>query len=223
MYVNGSRVRPSASLLTPRPTKHNSIFVALLVLISVRVRQMLAHHRMLTRAASDPRYSVVPHMIRRGSTAGRQLSSLSPDQIRLMTRDISANDYETLLALDEEAGIRRGVTRGSDQSLINRLPSYKITHGAKELSCSICLDTLNAGETARILPCLHQFHKDCIDKWLHDTSICPVCKHDPFSSLDASDLLSARDPPQQAATVAATVPLPTPPLQAPPLRTGAAL
>lgn len=129
-----------------------------------------------------------------------------------MTRDISANDYETLLALDQEAGVRRG----SDQSLINRLPSYKITDGGKELSCSICLDALNAGDTARILPCLHQFHKDCVDTWLSDTSLCPVCKHDPFSSLDASDL------PQQAAA-AATVPPPHPPptLHTLPIRTGA--
>ncbi|OMO59041.1 Zinc finger, RING-type [Corchorus capsularis] len=45
-----------------------------------------------------------------------------------------------------------------------------------ELTCSVCLEQVNVGETIRSLPCLHQFHASCIDPWLRQQGTCPVCK-----------------------------------------------
>ncbi|KAK9280261.1 hypothetical protein L1049_013949 [Liquidambar formosana] len=45
-----------------------------------------------------------------------------------------------------------------------------------ELTCSICLEQVNRGELVRSLPCLHQFHANCIDPWLRQQGTCPVCK-----------------------------------------------
>ncbi|XP_072997501.1 E3 ubiquitin-protein ligase SDIR1-like isoform X2 [Typha latifolia] len=46
-----------------------------------------------------------------------------------------------------------------------------------ELTCSVCLEQVNVGELIRSLPCLHQFHTNCIDPWLRQRGTCPVCKH----------------------------------------------
>lgn len=52
--------------------------------------------------------------------------------------------------------------------------------------CCVCLDKQCDGETCCTLPCKHEFHKACIDRWIIRKSHCPLCKHNiPF--LEASE------------------------------------
>uniref|UniRef100_J3LMF2 RING-type E3 ubiquitin transferase n=1 Tax=Oryza brachyantha TaxID=4533 RepID=J3LMF2_ORYBR len=46
-----------------------------------------------------------------------------------------------------------------------------------ELTCTVCLEQVIVGDLLRSLPCLHQFHANCIDPWLRQQGTCPVCKH----------------------------------------------
>lgn len=43
-----------------------------------------------------------------------------------------------------------------------------------EEPCSICLCEIKTGQVVRELPCKHTFHQKCIDKWLHQSSVCPI-------------------------------------------------
>ncbi|GAB2232632.1 hypothetical protein Droror1_Dr00011674 [Drosera rotundifolia] len=61
-----------------------------------------------------------------------------------------------------------------------------------ELTCSVCLEQVNAGELIRTLPCLHQFHTNCIDPWLRQQATCPVCKHDVGCGLH-EDIIEGED------------------------------
>ncbi len=43
--------------------------------------------------------------------------------------------------------------------------------------CCVCLSRLNGGDDMRVLPCLHKFHKVCIDRWFKVCrKTCPVCR-----------------------------------------------
>ena len=41
--------------------------------------------------------------------------------------------------------------------------------------CSICLDLIDDNIT-KILICNHKFHKSCIDTWLKQKNMCPLCR-----------------------------------------------
>jgi hypothetical protein len=64
-------------------------------------------------------------------------------------------------------------------SCVNNLPSCK--HDGTPLPgdqshCPICLGEFTEGEQLKSLPCVHFYHKDCIDSWLMVGHACPVCK-----------------------------------------------
>ncbi|GAB2231937.1 hypothetical protein Droror1_Dr00010956 [Drosera rotundifolia] len=44
--------------------------------------------------------------------------------------------------------------------------------------CSVCLSRMKRGEETRVLPCLHEFHSGCVERWLQlwHQKTCPVCR-----------------------------------------------
>lgn len=97
--------------------------------------------------------------------------SMTNSRILQFQSDFNENDYEMLLALDEN-----NHQHGASADRINSLPESVLQTDNFEETCAICLDTPTIGETIRHLPCLHKFHKDCIDPWLRRKTSCPVCK-----------------------------------------------
>lgn len=68
---------------------------------------------------------------------------------------------------------------GLAKEAINRLPLYTLSQEEALMHsyCSICLDSLEAGELVRQLqPCGHLFHKNHIDEWISRKDTCPLCR-----------------------------------------------
>ncbi|KAF7702890.1 RING-H2 finger protein ATL5 [Cucumispora dikerogammari] len=45
-----------------------------------------------------------------------------------------------------------------------------------ETTCSICLTEYEKDDEVKILPCNHNYHKECIDNWFNVDDICPTCR-----------------------------------------------
>ncbi|KAL2576716.1 hypothetical protein AAZX31_16G098100 [Glycine max] len=52
-------------------------------------------------------------------------------------------------------------------------------HQEDAAQCYICLVEYEDGDNMRVLPCHHEFHRTCIDKWLKEIHrVCPLCRGD---------------------------------------------
>mmetsp|Transcript_13850 Transcript_13850/g.36803 ORF Transcript_13850/g.36803 Transcript_13850/m.36803 type:complete len:124 (-) Transcript_13850:108-479(-) len=58
---------------------------------------------------------------------------------------------------------------------IRALPKVRF-EDADEQSCPICLECYQRGELLTALRCDHFFHVDCLARWLHHSTQCPLCR-----------------------------------------------
>ena len=96
-------------------------------------------------------------------------------QIRdLQNRELTPEDYELLLRLDEMNGLVHGqrqqvLSQGEAAALIET-----VLDGDAE--CSICLCDMASGEQEVLLACGHHYHPGCIKDWLvKGKDTCPMC------------------------------------------------
>jgi hypothetical protein len=80
-------------------------------------------------------------------------------------------------ALLNDAAIWNAVRRGQLDRRRAELPPRVVVVVAPVLTedCAICLEEVIRGQ-AVYLPCTHQFHNDCINRWLRRQRTCPVCR-----------------------------------------------
>ncbi|TVU26925.1 hypothetical protein EJB05_29498, partial [Eragrostis curvula] len=51
-------------------------------------------------------------------------------------------------------------------------------HAAGLGGCAICLDEeFEEGQELSVMPCSHAFHTQCINAWLGQSNMCPLCRH----------------------------------------------
>lgn len=78
-----------------------------------------------------------------------------------------------------------GGAKGLPRDSVDKIPKITITSdhnvdaSGERVSCSVCLQDFQLGETGRSLPyCHHMFHQPCIDRWLIKHGSCPLCRRD---------------------------------------------
>ena len=98
--------------------------------------------------------------------AGSGLGDLQR-QLLNADRDFNPEDYEMLLQLDERAP---GPPSSQDElqvtMLLSQMPVSQLAATSAGTQCIICLEKMEAGNEVRTLPCMHFFHRVCIDKWI---------------------------------------------------------
>ncbi|CAE7502939.1 RING finger protein 165 [Symbiodinium microadriaticum] len=58
--------------------------------------------------------------------------------------------------------------------LLAEVPVFNSEKKCEE-PCVVCRDDITVGQECRRLPCMHIFHKECIDRWIAVKATCPLC------------------------------------------------
>lgn len=96
--------------------------------------------------------------------------------------NIDNMSYEELIALSDRVGyVERSRPTVAAVALVpTRLATSDDVE--EEAECAVCCEFYVEGDELRVLPCLHEFHKCCIDKWFcsgHASARkCPMCNAD---------------------------------------------
>lgn len=69
--------------------------------------------------------------------------------------------------------------------------------------CTICIDSMNKGDEAVVLPCKHWFHGECVTMWLKEHNTCPICRT-PIEGPDTNNNNPQQQPPTAAQSRAAS-------------------
>ena len=86
---------------------------------------------------------------------------------------------------------------GAGDDALARMPTRVFSapdarSSAETPTCAVCMCDAEAGDTLRRLPCGHEFHKTCVDRWLAGHRTCPMCKSDVVEGAEGGS--RARDP-----------------------------
>ncbi|KAF9593772.1 hypothetical protein IFM89_025397 [Coptis chinensis] len=88
-------------------------------------------------------------------------------------------EYDMLFGqfMENESAIRSSLPTA--KSVVESLPSMVLTQDdikSKGSLCAVCKDEISTEEQAKLLPCSHFYHGECILPWLNIRNTCPVCR-----------------------------------------------
>uniref|UniRef100_A0A8B9CPA6 RING-type E3 ubiquitin transferase n=1 Tax=Anser brachyrhynchus TaxID=132585 RepID=A0A8B9CPA6_9AVES len=66
--------------------------------------------------------------------------------------------------------------RGLTKEQIDNLAMRNFGESDALKTCSVCITEYTEGNKLRKLPCSHEYHVHCIDRWLSENSTCPICR-----------------------------------------------
>ena len=70
---------------------------------------------------------------------------------------------------------KQGLTKAELKRL--KVKKFKLADSKeKDDSCVICMDEYKEGDKLYVLPCNHEYHRDCVKDWLVKQRNCPLCR-----------------------------------------------
>ncbi|XP_076027435.1 E3 ubiquitin-protein ligase RNF6 isoform X2 [Genypterus blacodes] len=110
------------------------------------------------------------------TTEGRATSRDTNNLVENGTLPILRLAHFFLLNDEEDDEHPRGLTKEQIDNLATRTYGQASLEGEAGRACSVCINEYAQGNKLRRLPCSHEFHIHCIDRWLSENNTCPICR-----------------------------------------------
>ncbi|EZA49733.1 hypothetical protein DMN91_007710 [Ooceraea biroi] len=65
----------------------------------------------------------------------------------------------------------------ASKDAVENLSEIKI-ESTESKQCPVCLKEFEVDDKAKLMPCQHVFHQECIIPWLQKTNSCPLCRYE---------------------------------------------
>ncbi|KAL8181222.1 UNVERIFIED_CONTAM: hypothetical protein K2H54_049971 [Gekko kuhli] len=79
--------------------------------------------------------------------------------------------------------------RGLTKEQIDNLAMRNFGESDALKTCSVCITEYTEGNKLRKLPCSHEYHVHCIDRWLSENSTCPICRRAVLASTNRESVV----------------------------------
>uniref|UniRef100_G1SUD5 RING-type E3 ubiquitin transferase n=1 Tax=Oryctolagus cuniculus TaxID=9986 RepID=G1SUD5_RABIT len=86
--------------------------------------------------------------------------------------------FQHFLVHEDDHEDNRDQSTGLTKQQINNLTVTSSCKDDTSKSCIICITKFTKGNTIRVLPCFHEYHAHCIDRWLSENTTCPICRQE---------------------------------------------
>ncbi|CAH8358294.1 unnamed protein product [Eruca vesicaria subsp. sativa] len=181
--------RPPPPAVYPRmaPASYTAPYSHARPVQSPGFRMSLQHPRDDFFAAATLRYNGLSHL--RAIPAYEDEGDFYDDYVddhEDMRLDIEDMSYEELLALSEDIGtVKTGLSEETVKDLVKRRTSISTRINLEEAPpstdletdfCTICQENYKNQEKIATLDCKHEYHAECLEKWLVIKNVCPICK-----------------------------------------------
>jgi hypothetical protein len=148
----------------------------------------------------DPFAEILLHLLQFGQMRGRGRGGMPPQllqhlqqllsqrQLGVEEADLDNMSYEEIIALQDRIGYVSKGLRPQDVPRVTEAFSPQRHSAASEMcvvcQCSLVLedgddDDDEVRETqpcCKVVRCQHAFHRACLERWLKDSKLCPLCK-----------------------------------------------
>ncbi|XP_062510132.1 RING finger protein 11-like [Corticium candelabrum] len=120
---------------------------------------------------------IYPYRVSEGDSTSRQTLLGPPPPYEVSSPSSGSPRHH--VALSEEARIEY-VQKIQRFALLQHLPTtaYDVSKETKRRECPICMMDFAIGDQIRLMPCMHIYHRDCVDDWLIRSFTCPTCMED---------------------------------------------
>ncbi|CAK7337701.1 unnamed protein product [Dovyalis caffra] len=126
------------------------------------------------------------------------------DELEDMRLDVENMSYEQLLALEDQMGnVSTGLSEDAIVANLKRWKYQAVAEGSnsEDEPCCICQEEYADEDDLGKLRCGHDFHFNCIKKWLVEKNNCPICKKTAADAL-TSDLRVEHTPDTRSCSMA---------------------
>ena len=154
---------------------------------NINIIQQRNHHnpiRIIVQRHHVPNDVFDPNFTLFGSTFDRDFQENFSSNFRSNFRVNPINQFLNLIAFNR-AEIRRNKQHPITEENIKKLKQFNLTEkyckkgengNLEKPNCCICMEEIEIGKEAVLLPCGHIFHSNCCLTWLRKSNTCPICR-----------------------------------------------